>query len=76
MCGMDVKALVAAVLSRGLRILLVTVLLLVATAAILLFVPKSYESSASLLVEPAQQYLHPRRHGGPFERQCGQTPKR
>ncbi|WP_439600284.1 Wzz/FepE/Etk N-terminal domain-containing protein [Devosia sp.] len=49
---MDVKALVAAVLSRGLRILLVTVLLLVATAAILLFVPKSYESSASLLVEP------------------------
>ncbi|MBN9359956.1 MULTISPECIES: GumC family protein [unclassified Devosia] len=49
---MDVRALVAAVLSRGLRILLVTVLLLVATAAILLFVPKSYESSASLLVEP------------------------
>lgn len=49
---MDVGALVAAVLSRGLRILLVTVLLLVATAAILLFVPKSYESSASLLVEP------------------------
>jgi succinoglycan biosynthesis transport protein ExoP len=49
---MDVRALVAAVLSRGPRILLVTVLLLVATAAILLFVPKSYESSASLLVEP------------------------
>lgn len=49
---MDVGALVAAVLSRGLRILLVTVLLLVATAAVLLFIPKSYESSASLLVEP------------------------
>lgn len=49
---MDVGALIAAVLSRGLRILLVTVLLLVATAAILLFIPKSYESSASLLVEP------------------------
>lgn len=48
---MDVGALIAAVLSRGLRILLVTVLLLVATAAILLFIPKSYESSASLLVE-------------------------
>lgn len=49
---MDVRALIAAVLSRGLRILLVTVLLLVATAAVLLFIPKSYESSASLLVEP------------------------
>jgi len=49
---MDVGALIAAVLSRGLRILLVTVLLLVAVAAILLFIPKSYESSASLLVEP------------------------
>lgn len=49
---MDVKALFAAVLSHGLRILLVTVLLLVATAAVLLFIPKSYESSASLLVEP------------------------
>lgn len=49
---MDMGALVAAVLSRGLRILLVTVLLLVAVAAILLFIPKSYESSASLLVEP------------------------
>ncbi len=49
---MDVKALIAAVLSRGLRILLVTVLLLVASAAVLLFIPKSYESSASLLVEP------------------------
>jgi uncharacterized protein involved in exopolysaccharide biosynthesis len=49
---MDMGALVAAVLSRGLRIVLVTVLLLVAVAAILLFIPKSYESSASLLVEP------------------------
>lgn len=49
---MDMGALVAAVLSRGLRIVLVTVLLLVASAAVLLFIPKSYESSASLLVEP------------------------
>ncbi|KQW80622.1 hypothetical protein ASC89_11265 [Devosia sp. Root413D1] len=49
---MDVGALIAAVLSRGLRIVLVTVLLLVASAAVLLFIPKSYESSASLLVEP------------------------
>ncbi|WP_055048691.1 GumC family protein [Devosia sp. A16] len=49
---MDVGALFAALLSRALRIVLVTVLLLVATAVILLFVPKSYESSTSLLVEP------------------------
>lgn len=49
---MDAGALLSAVLARGVRIVLVTVLLLVATAAILLFVPKTYESSASLLVEP------------------------
>ncbi|MDB5541687.1 MAG: hypothetical protein JWQ89_3414 [Devosia sp.] len=48
---MDVGALVAAVLSRGIRIILVTGLLLMATAAVLLFIPKTYESSASLLVE-------------------------
>lgn len=47
----DVRALLAAVLSRGMRIVLVTVLLLVATGAILLFIPKTYESSASVLVE-------------------------
>lgn len=49
---MDVRTLIAAALSRGLRILIVTALLLVASAAVLLFIPKSYESSASLLVEP------------------------
>jgi uncharacterized protein involved in exopolysaccharide biosynthesis len=48
---MDVRALLAAVLSRGVRIVLVTVLLLIATGAILLFIPKTYESSASILVE-------------------------
>lgn len=47
----DLSALLGAVLSRWLRILLVTVLLLGATFAVLLFVPKLYESSASLLVE-------------------------
>ncbi|MDC9824315.1 GumC family protein [Devosia sp. ZB163] len=51
---MDVGALVSAVLSRWLRIVLVTVLLLVATASILMFVPKVYESSASILVEPRE----------------------
>ena len=49
---MDAGALLQAVMPRGLRIVVVTALLLVATAAILLFMPKTYESSASLLVEP------------------------
>jgi uncharacterized protein involved in exopolysaccharide biosynthesis len=44
-------ALLGAVLSRWLRIVIVTVLLLAATFAVLLFVPKMYESSAGLLVE-------------------------
>ncbi len=48
---MDMRAVLAAIGRRWLRILLVTVLLLVATYAVLLFVPKLYESSASILVE-------------------------
>ena len=48
---MDVGALLGAVLSRWLRIFVVTAVLLVAVAGLLLFVPKVYESSASLLVE-------------------------
>ena len=48
---MDVGALLVAVLSRWLRIFVVTAVLLVAVAGLLLFVPKVYESSASLLVE-------------------------
>lgn len=47
----DMGALLGAVLSRWLRIVTVTALLLAATFAILLFVPKMYESSAGLLVE-------------------------
>jgi len=47
----NLGVLLGAVVSRWLRILLVTVLLLGATFAVLLFVPKLYESSASLLVE-------------------------
>lgn len=48
---MDAAGLVRAVLARLPRIALVTVLLLAATFAILMFVPKTYESSVSLLVE-------------------------
>jgi len=49
---MDAAGLLRAVLARLPRIALVTVLLLAVTFAILMFVPKTYESSASLLVEP------------------------
>jgi uncharacterized protein involved in exopolysaccharide biosynthesis len=48
---MDVGALLAALWRRALRIAAVTVLLLVGTFVILSFVPRLYESSASLLVE-------------------------
>ena len=48
---MDVGALFAALWARALRIVIVTVLLLVAAFVVLMFVPKLYESSASLLVE-------------------------
>jgi polysaccharide biosynthesis transport protein len=48
----DIAAILAAVWARKLRIILVTVLLLGATYAVLMFVPKLYESSASILVEP------------------------
>ena len=48
---MDAGGLMRAVWVRMPRIVLVTVLLLAVTFAILMFVPKTYESSASLLVE-------------------------
>lgn len=48
---MDMGALLGAVLARWLRIVTVTVLLLAATFALLLFFPRMYESSAGLLVE-------------------------
>jgi uncharacterized protein involved in exopolysaccharide biosynthesis len=48
---MDVGALFGALWARLLRIIIVTALLLAATFVILMFVPKLYESSASLLVE-------------------------
>src|SRR6478672_5373266 len=49
---MDMRAILRAVLRRWLRILLVTGLLVGLTYAGLMFVPKTYESSVSLLVEP------------------------
>ncbi|ODT67683.1 MAG: hypothetical protein ABS75_23215 [Pelagibacterium sp. SCN 63-23] len=48
----DVSALLSAVIRRLPRIVLVTVALLVATFVVLMFQPRLYESSASLLVEP------------------------
>jgi succinoglycan biosynthesis transport protein ExoP len=48
---MDVGTLMRVLASKLLRIIIVTALLLAATYAVLLFVPKQYESSASLLVE-------------------------
>ncbi len=48
---MDVGALMRALWSRMLRIVIVTALLLALTFVVLMFVPKMYESSASLLVE-------------------------
>ena len=47
----DMGSMMGAVLSRWLRILLVTAVALGATFAVLLFVPRMYESSAGLLVE-------------------------
>ncbi len=48
----DMKALVGQIWRQKWRIVFVTVLLSVLTYAFLLFVPKMYQSSASVLVEP------------------------
>jgi len=48
---MDAGALMAALWARALRIVIVSILLVVATFVVLMFVPKQYESVASLLVE-------------------------
>jgi succinoglycan biosynthesis transport protein ExoP len=47
----DMGAIIGALLSRWLRIIIVTILALGTTFAILQFVPKLYESSAGILVE-------------------------
>lgn len=47
----DMGAMLGALLARWLRIIFVTVLALAVTFAILMFVPKLYESTAGLLVE-------------------------
>lgn len=51
---MDIGVMLAAVLRRWFRILVVTALLCGLTYALLLFVPKTYEAAASILVEPRQ----------------------
>lgn len=48
----EVGAVLGAVVQRLPRIVLVTLLLLAATFALLMFMPRLYESSASILVEP------------------------
>lgn len=48
----DIGALLGAVVRRLPRIIFVTLVLLGITYALLLFTPKLYESSASILVEP------------------------
>jgi uncharacterized protein involved in exopolysaccharide biosynthesis len=48
---MDMAALLGALWARALRIVIVTVLLVVATFVVLMFVPKQYESVSSILVE-------------------------
>jgi polysaccharide biosynthesis transport protein len=50
--SIDMGALFKALLRKLPRMVLVTVLLLGATYAVLLFVPKTYESTAGILVEP------------------------
>ncbi len=47
----DMGALGSAVLARWMRILIVTVLAVAATAGLLVFVPRTYESTARLIVE-------------------------
>ena len=48
---MDMGAMLGAVISRSFRILFITAVLCAATYGLLLFVPKTYEASASILVE-------------------------
>lgn len=50
--SMDIRAMLAAIWARKIRIVLVTLLLLAATYSLLLFVPKMYESEAGILVAP------------------------
>ena len=54
---MDMGTPLGAVLSRWLRIVIVTVLVVGATFAVLLFVPKMYELLASILVEERDNVL-------------------
>lgn len=50
----DLRALAGDIWRRRFRIAFITVLLCILTFAILMFVPKEYESTASLLIEPRE----------------------
>lgn len=50
--SIDVGVVLGALMRRAVRIVFVTLLLCAATYAVLMFVPRMYESSAGLLVEP------------------------
>ena len=52
----DLGAVLGAVIKRLPRIIVVTLLLLAATFALLMLVPRMYESSAGILVEPRNAY--------------------
>ncbi|HEY0918430.1 GumC family protein [Devosia sp.] len=60
----DMGMLLRALRSRWLRIAVVTAGILIATAAVLLFVPKTYESTAGLLVEERANVLEAGGGGG------------
>jgi polysaccharide biosynthesis transport protein len=68
---MDVGTLMRVLASKLLRIVVVTLLLLAITYAVLLFVPKQYESSASLLVEDRTSSFSPAATANPT--QAGQA---
>ena len=51
---MDMRTLLGAIFSRWLRIIAVTLILVAIAYAVLMFVPKVYESQSSILVEPRQ----------------------
>ena len=51
---MDMRTLLGAIFSRWLRIIAVTLILVAIAYAVLMFVPKVYESQSSILVEPRE----------------------
>ena len=68
---MDAGALIRALWSRTIRIIVVTLLLLGVTYGVLLFVPKQYESVASLLVEDRSNAITEPASASPAPQQGG-----